>query len=794
MYKKTVKALEFDALLERLAGYTENERVKERILAVEPAKTLDEARILQKQTTEAVSCSLKFGSPPVSMNCADVSASVKRVEMGGSLNCEELLRVSRLLYVARRMKSYLEDFGSSDVLGEACNSIITAKQVEDRINSCILPDGELADDASAELAAIRRRINSLNGRIRENLNSMIRSTHYKKYLQDAIVSVRNDRFVIPVRSEYKSEVPGIVHDTSSSGATLFIEPMSVVQSNNEIRDLRGREEREAERILYELSQLVGECGHTLFVDYRIICDLDFWFCKAAFSLDYSGNEPQLNDKGIIELKKARHPFISDEKVVANDIFLGESFDTLVVTGPNTGGKTVTLKTVGLFALMAASGLHIPAADGSKMSIFENVFADIGDEQSIEQSLSTFSSHMVNIVSIIESCTPSSLVLFDELGAGTDPTEGAALAVSILEFLRARGAKILATTHYSELKLFALATEGVENASCEFDVESLRPTYKLLIGVPGKSNAFAISKRLGLDDRVIDRAGELLSDESIKFEDVITDLEQSRIRARSESENAARLKKELTELRKELENDRIKLKENKKRVMDEAAREAKIIIMDAKDEANRIIRDLEKMRRQGSGAETDNKVRKAREELKKKEDTIDKKLSSASKPRRTFVDPPKDLKPGTNVKIIDMNQEAVVLKAPDKNGLVRVQAGIIKLDVHVTNLRKTEINETKALADRYVRTTSAFTSKTKNVSTELDVRGQNSEEAVDNVGKFIDDCYLASVSPVTIIHGKGTGVLRKAIQEYLKKQKHVKCFRNGKYGEGEMGVTVVELQQ
>ncbi|MBQ7975066.1 MAG: endonuclease MutS2 [Clostridia bacterium] len=793
MNRKTVKSLEFDVLLERLASYTDNEAVKKRITGLQPEKELGAALLLQKQTTEAVSCILKFGAPPVNLSCDDVSASVKRAEMGGCLNTSELLKVSRLLYVSRRMKSYLSDFTSGEVLPEACEQLISAKAVEDRINSCILPDEQIADDASPELAAIRRRINGINGKIRESLNSMIRST-YKKYLQDPIVSVRNDRFVIPVRSEYKSEVPGIVHDTSSSGATLFIEPMSVVQSNNEIRDLKGKEAGEIERILYELSGLVTENGHTLFVNYRIICELDFWFCKGKFSVDYNGNEPKLNDKGYVYLKKARHPFIDKDKVVANDIILGKDYDTLVVTGPNTGGKTVTLKTVGLFSIMAASGLHIPASDGSEAAVFDEIFADIGDEQSIEQSLSTFSSHMVTIVDILKKCGPGSLALFDELGAGTDPTEGAALAVSILEFLRERGVKTLATTHYSELKLYALSTDGVENASCEFDVESLKPTYKLLIGVPGKSNAFAISKRLGLDERVIERANELLSDENIRFEDVITDLEHNRLKAESDMQEASRLKSEIKELRRQLESDRIKLKDNKKRIMDEAAREAKIIVMDAKEEANRIIRELEKMRSEAADRDKlGEKTKKARESLKKREDTLDAKLASAAKPKRTFAEPPKNLIPGTTVRIVDMNQEAVVLKEPDSKGMVKVQAGIINLDVHITNLKKVEETHNKELTDKYVKATKAYSSKTKNVSVELDVRGQMSEEAVDNVSKFIDDCYLASVSPITVIHGKGTGVLRKAIQDYLRRHKYVKSFRNGKYGEGEMGVTVIELK-
>ena len=793
MNTKTVKALEFDAILKQLSKYTDNEVVKNRILNLYPMTEMEDAANALQETTEAVSCMLKFGAPPVNMDVFDPSTTVKRGEIGGCLNAGELLKLSRLLYVARNIKSYLSEYKDGKNLYSACEKIITAKNIEDRINSCIISEEQIADNASPELSAIRRRINALNGKIRDNLNNMIRSNAYKKYLQDPIVSVRNDRFVIPVRSEYKSEVPGIVHDTSSSGATLFVEPMSVVESNNEIRDLRGKEQAEIEKILFELTSLVCECGHTFFVDYKIICDVDFWFCKARFSLDYNGNEPKLNDKGYIKLIKARHPFIDKDKVVANDIILGGDYDTLVVTGPNTGGKTVTLKTVGLFSLMSASGLHIPASDNSEVSIFQDIYADIGDEQSIEQSLSTFSSHMVNIVEIINNCGPDSLVLFDELGAGTDPTEGAALAVSILEFLRARGVKTLATTHYSELKLFALSTDGVENASCEFDVESLKPTYKLLIGVPGKSNAFAISKRLGLDDRVIQRANELLSDESIQFEDVISDLEYNRVKAEEERVEASRLKKEIKDLRRQLESDRIKLKENKKRVMDTAAREAKIIVMEAKEEANKIIRELEQMKLKGDKKSIDKKAKSARDTLKSREDSIDAILASASKPKKTYVELPKNLVPGTSVNIVDMNQEAVVIKEPNKDGIVKVQAGIINIDVHISNLKKIDEKQTKDLADKYLKTNRAYESKTKNVSMELDVRGQMPEEAIDNVSKFIDDCYLASVSPVTVIHGKGTGALRNSIQQYLRRHKYVKSFRNGRYGEGEMGVTVIELK-
>ena len=793
---KAFKVLEFDKILERLSSYTESKDVKKRIEEIVPYTELEDARAAQKETTEAMSTLLKLGSPPVNLSVENVLGAVKRTERDGVLHTKELMNISRLLYVARRMKSYIDESAEEcTILHGIEEAIITAKQLEDRINSCIVSENEIADDASPELNTIRRKIRNLNGKIKENLNSMIHSTHYKKFLQDPIVTMRSDRYVIPVKSEYRGEVNGIVHDTSASGATLFIEPMSVVNNNNEIRDLHTIEQQEIERILAELSALVAEISHTIFVDYKYETELDFMFCKGRLSLDMNANEPVLNDKGIIRYKKARHPLIDKEKVVANDIMLGGEYDTLVITGPNTGGKTVTLKTIGLFSIMAAAGLHIPAQDNSEAAVFHHIFADIGDEQSIEQSLSTFSSHMVNTVSILENIDFNSLALFDELGAGTDPTEGAALAISILEFLRARKATTVATTHYSELKLFALSTDGVENASCEFDVATLQPTYKLLIGVPGKSNAFAISRRLGLDERIIDRANDILSDEDIKFEDVITDLEQNRAKARKEADEAARMKRELTDLRKQIENDRIKLKENKSRILDEARREAKILVMDAKDEANSIIRDLEKMRQQGisNGGNLDKKTSAMRDKLKKKEDTIDKAMARAAKPKKTYVEPPKNLKPGATVKIVDMNQEATVLKEPDKNGNVRVQAGIIKMDVHITNLRKVEEKKSKELAEKYVRSTRAFESKSKNVSTEVDVRGQNLEEAWMNVEKFLDDCYLAGISPVSIIHGKGTGILRKGLQGYMKKHRYVKSFRNGRYGEGEDGVTIVELK-
>ncbi len=786
---KTYQVLEYYKIIDKLLAYTQSEVVKERIKKLLPNRDIEAARHAQKETTEAVSALLKLGSPPVSLSVPDISAAIKRCDIGGILNAKDLMDISRVLYVSRRTKAYLGELGDNfEILSSAGESLVTQKALEDRINSVILSENEIADDASSELLSIRRRTKTLNAKIKESLNNMIHSAHYQKYLQDALITMRADRYVIPVRAEYRGEIAGIVHDTSSSGATLFIEPMSVVNANNEIRDLMNKEEQEIEKILASLSVEVSDVSDVVMSDYETMCNLDFIFSKGKLSLDYDGNEPELNDKGIIEFKYARHPLIPSDRVVANDIYMGKDFDTLVITGPNTGGKTVTLKTIGLFSLMAAAGLHLPAREGSKAAIFKKVFADIGDEQSIEQSLSTFSSHMVNIVKIIKNADDDSLVLFDELGAGTDPTEGAALAISILEYLKIFKIKTVATTHYSELKLFALSTERVENASCEFSVETLQPTYKLLIGVPGKSNAFSISRRLGLSEEIIQRANQLLSEEDIKFEDVITDLEQNRAAAKSEKESAQRLRREITDLKEMLEKERISLKESKSRILDEARREAKILVMDAKQEANEIIRDLEKMREQGV-KNLDEKVKTSRERLKKKEESIDRQMKDVQKPRKAFKEPPKNLKAGDSVRIINMDQEASIIKPPDKDGMARVEAGIFKMDVHVSNLER--INEEKS--PEKGKTKTFVSSKAKTATTEIDVRGQTLDEALMNVDKFIDDACLGNVGVVTIIHGKGTGVLRKGIQDMLRRHKYVKSVRNGTFGEGEMGVTVAEIK-
>lgn len=791
--KKSYKVLEFDKILEKLSSYTTSESVSEFIKKIEPFRDIKKAEFAQKETTEAVNSLLRHGTPAVSLSVQNITSAVKRADIGGVLTPKELMDISRVLYVTRKIKLYIADTGSDiEILKSMAEGLITHRPEEDKINSCILSETEIADDASGELLTIRRKMKRLNANIRETLDKMIRSEHYKKFLQDPIVTMRSDRFVIPVKAEYRSEVGGIVHDTSASGSTIFIEPMSVVNMNNEIRDLQNKEEQEIQRILSELSAEVSKISADISGDYKILTKLDFIFAKGKLSLDYNGTEPTLNTDGIIEFRNARHPLISKDTVVANDIFLGKDFDTLVITGPNTGGKTVTLKTIGLFSIMAAAGLHIPAREGSQAAVFSDFFADIGDEQSIEQSLSTFSSHMVNIVEILKNARDNSLALFDELGAGTDPTEGAALAVSILENLRDMGVKTVATTHYSELKLYALSTDGVENASCEFDVESLRPTYKLLIGIPGKSNAFAISKRLGLNDHIIERANELLSDENIKFEDVLSDLEQNRIQAQSDKEYALRMKRELTDLKREIDKERKALKDKKSQILEEARREAKIIVMEARDEANSLIKDLEKMRHLGHVKNLDEKITKTREKLKKKEETLDSAMAKAKKPRQIYHKPI-ELKIGDTVKIIDMDQEASVMRLADKNGVVKVQAGIINMDVHISNLAHVDDKTSKNLADKYIKASASYIRKTQTVSTEVDLRGQNLEEALMNTEKFLDDCYLAGVSPVTVIHGKGTGILRKGIHEMLRKHRYVKGFRLGTYGEGEDGITIVELK-
>ena len=798
MEKKVLHILEFDKILNKMAEYTGNDAVKQRILDLMPASSLGEATAMQQQTSEAVKLILRYGEPQ-NMTVPHVVPSLRRCAMGAVLSPKELLDIARVLNIARGVKRYL---GSADaeefpVLSGMEQSLTAVKPLEEQLYMCILSEEEIADGASGELSSIRRKMRNMQGKIKDMLDAMIRSSRYQKYLQDPIVTMRGDRYVIPVRAEYRAEVPGVVHDTSSSGATLFVEPMSVVNANNEIRDLRAKEQAEIERILAALSAEVSEYQGEIEADYAALCELDFIFCKGKLSADMGASEPVLNDKGYVYLKKARHPLIARRSVVANDIYLGGDFDTLVITGPNTGGKTVTLKTLGLFCLMAAAGLHIPANDNSSVAVFDSIWADIGDEQSIEQSLSTFSSHMKNIVNIVNKAGKNSLVLFDELGAGTDPVEGAALAVSVLEFLRLAGANTAATTHYSELKLYALSTPGVCNASCEFDVGTLQPTYKLLIGVPGKSNAFAISQRLGLDERIIERARSLMSEDNVRFEDLITDLHESKRVAEDEARKAQRLRREADELKEKIEEQKQTLEQRRQKLLDEARREAKRIILDAKDESAKVIKELNELKKSVQSENFGKTIEEARSKLRAKESGIDESFSGTIKPK-TQQNAPKAVKKGDKVEIVSLGQIGEVIKPQDADGNVSVQAGLLKINVKLSDLRlvtklpkeaQTKEHKRKEQQSSFV----GYVSRKAGVKTEVDLRGMTLEEALLDADRFLDDAYMAGLNQVSIIHGKGTGVLRAGISDLLKRHRLVKSYRLGRYGEGETGVTIVELK-
>lgn len=787
---KAFKVLEFDKILERLSSYTESKDVKKRIEEIVPYTELDDARAAQKETTEAMSTLLKLGSPPVNLSVENVLGAVKRTERDGVLHTKELMNISRLLYVARRMKSYIDESAEEcTILHGIEEAIITAKQLEDRINSCIVSENEIADDASPELNTIRRKIRNLNGKIKENLNSMIHSTHYKKFLQDPIVTMRSDRYVIPVKSEYRGEVNGIVHDTSASGATLFIEPMSVVNNNNEIRDLHTKEQQEIERILAELSALVAENSHTIFVDYKYVTELDFMFCKGRLSLDMNANEPVLNDKGIIRYKKARHPLIDKEKVVANDIMLGGEYDTLVITGPNTGGKTVTLKTIGLFSIMAAAGLHIPAQDNSEAAVFHHIFADIGDEQSIEQSLSTFSSHMVNTVSILENIDFNSLALFDELGAGTDPTEGAALAIAILDDLHTGKIRTVATTHYAELKMYAMDTPGVENACCEFDLETLSPTYRLLIGIPGKSNAFSISERLGLPDYIIEQARSQIDATAIDFENMLSELEKNKAEIEKEQSELYKTKQEIENLKNSLKEKQDDIKEKRDKMLRDAREEARNILEEAKEVADESIR---KYHAWGQHPKQNNmkKMEAQRSDLRGRMSKLDKKLAYKAKKSSTISDP-SDFKVGDSVFVTTLSLNGTVKEAANKDGDLVIQMGFLSSVVNYKNLEL--LAPEKAPKPQHQPKDRYSINKAATINPEINLLGNTVDEAIARLEKYLDDAMIAGLTSVRVVHGKGTGALRKGIHEYLRKLKFVKTYKLAEFGEGDAGVTIVTFK-
>ncbi len=788
MDKKSFATLEFDKILKRLSELTQNESVKNRILSLAPSASLEEARRWQQETTEAVNLILRRGNPP-GIRIKDVTASILRAERGGSMNLPELLAVSGVCKTARQIKRYLEDDKALEegTIVSLSAALDPLRPVSDRIDDAIISEEEVADGASPALYQIRRKKKTLAAKIRDTLQEMIASPKYQKALQDPIITMRGDRFVLPVRAEAKNEIKGIVHDASASGATYFIEPMAVVEITNSLASLDAEEKEEIDRILAEISAFVSEFKDELTANVSTLFELDFLFCKAKLSISHHGTEPILNDEGIVNIQKGRHPLLDPKTVVPVDLYLGEDFDTLVITGPNTGGKTVSLKTLGLLSLMAASGLHITAGEQSKMAVFSNVFADIGDEQSIEQSLSTFSSHVVNLVSILKRLDEKSLVLCDELGAGTDPTEGAALAISILDYVRSRGAKAAATTHYSELKLYALSTERVENASCEFDLKTLSPTYRLLIGVPGKSNAFAISRRLGLSEEILTRAGELLEEDNVQMEDVLARLEKNRQKAASERRKAETMNRDIRALKSELTKERETLDRQKVKIVEEARTEALRILESAKEESQQLMKELRSIQDSALFKEAMQKAEAARNALREEQEKLAGKKTGA--PKRTSK-PPKNLKVGDVVRILSLDQEATVLEMPDKSGNVQLQAGPMKIKAKLRDLSFERAAEKKSQPKTVVtRTTGA----TRSATTELDLRGQTLDEAILEVDRFIDHALLANLQHISIIHGKGTGVLRKGITEHLKRHPMVASHRIGGLGEGDTGVTIVTLK-
>lgn len=792
MDQKSLKVLEYNKIIDLLATKASSSLGLKYIEELIPKPDYKEVKDMLEETSEAQGILIKRGHVNLG-GIQDISDSVKKADIGAVLDPGSLLKISDNLRAARNLKRSLtpgeeEDF-NYPIIQSLSNALYVYRDIEEEINNAIISEIEISDNASPTLRSIRRGILQKNQSIRSKLNSIISSTTYQKYLQDAIISVRGDRFVVPVKAEYRSQVAGIIHDQSSSGATLFIEPMSIVEMNNELRKLKLDEQEEIERILSELTKIVGEVAGDILSNQIILGKLDFAFAKGKLSLSMKAIEPALNEEKYINIKNGRHPLLDSDKVVPNNIYLGEDFDTLVITGPNTGGKTVTIKTVGLFALMTQSGLHIPADYGSSMCVYDNVFADIGDEQSIEQSLSTFSSHMTKIVGILDEVTSDSLVIFDELGAGTDPVEGAALAIAILEDVNMAGAKCIATTHYSELKNYALTKDRVENAAVEFDVNTLSPTYKLLIGVPGKSNAFEISRKLGLRDYIIDRAKEFINTDNIELEDVLQNVEKNRIKAEQEKEEAEKLKKEIEEVKAEYDRKLEKLSVSREKMMEKARAEAFSITRQAKEKADNILKELRSMEMEIASKEKNRKIEALRKELSDSMGNLQPSVKSMIVPKVSNKEI-KDLKAGDEVKVITLNQEGTVVSVDKKKKEAVVQMGIMKMTLPFKSLQVAQ-KEKKSIVTKSIR--KIISSKSGSVKSEVDLRGMNLEEAILEVDKYLDDACVAGLETVTIIHGVGTGVLKKGLQDVLKKNKHVKSQRPGQYGEGGMGVTIVEIR-
>ena len=792
MNQKALSSLEYPKIIERLIEKASSPMGKELCRKLQPSTDINKIHLMQTQTKDALTRLFQKGSVSFG-SVKDIRGSLKRLEIGSSLGIMEILSVCALLENTSRVKAYSRGDRSdlpSDSLDSMFEQLAPLTPLSSEIRRCILSEDEISDDASPALRQVRRNMKVTNDRIHTQLSGLVNG-NARTYLQDSVITMRNGRYCIPVKAEYKGQVPGMIHDQSSTGSTLFIEPMAVVKLNNNMRELELQEQKEIEIILAGLSEQIAEEREAIALNLELMVQLDFIFARAGLAMDMNGSEPVFNEEGRVLLKKARHPLIPKKKVVPIDIRLGDDFDLLIITGPNTGGKTVSLKTVGLLTLMGQAGLHIPALDRSELALFHEIYADIGDEQSIEQSLSTFSSHMTNIVSFLEKADSRSLVLFDELGAGTDPTEGAALAISILSYLHDKGIRTMATTHYSELKVYALSTPGVENACCEFSVETLRPTYRLLIGIPGKSNAFAISSKLGLSDQIIERAKEQISEQDESFEDVLSSLEENRVTIENERLEIARYKEEIKTLKAQLESRQEKLDAQRDRILRQANEEAHKVLEEAKEYADQTMKLFHKFQKNNVDTSA---VERERQELRKRMNKAEKNMSDrqeTKKPKKLLT--AKDIRPGDSVKVLSMNLKGTVGSRPDSKGFLFVQMGIIRSKVHLSDL---ELVDEPVITTPSLQKTGAGKirmSKSASVSTEINLLGRTVDEAIAELDKYLDDAYIAHLKSVRIVHGKGTGALRKGIHDYLRRQKHVSSFRLGEFGEGDAGVTIVDFK-
>lgn len=793
MNNKALSILEYNKIIDKLSDFATSEPGKNFCRKLMPMSDIDNIKICLTETTDASSRVFAKGAISFS-GLGDIRPSLKRLEVGSALGIRELLDISTVLNIASNAIKYggnADEHSPKDSLSSRFEGLNPLFDVHAEINRCIISETEIADDASSELKNIRRQIRNANDKIKSELSRMLSGSD-RTYLQEAVITTRDGRYCVPVKAEYRSQVPGMIHDQSNTGSTFFIEPMSVVRLNNDLRELDIKESEEIAKILASLSAMAGNYTVELLADYEILAELDFIFAKAKFAHSYKGSEPLMNTDGHINIKKGRHPLIDAKKVVPIDIYLGDKYNQLIITGPNTGGKTVTLKTVGLFTLMGQSGLHIPAFDNSELSVFNEVYADIGDEQSIEQSLSTFSSHMKNIVNILNNSDNRSLVLFDELCAGTDPTEGAALAISILTSLHKQRVTTIATTHYSELKIYALSTDGVENACCEFDVATLAPTYRLLIGIPGKSNAFAISGKLGLPSYIIEDAKSNIGVKDKAFEDVISDLEKSRVTIEKEQAEIELYKKEIEDLKNKLKAKNERLDERSDSILLKAKEEANEILREAKETADDTIRKFNKAAKNGM---TIQDMEAERERLRKQMEKVSAKKNRAPEKKETSNHEAKDFHIGDKVHVISMDLDGTVHTLPDSKGNLMVSMGILNSKVNIKDLIiLAEATEAEKLKNKGSGIGKLKMSKTASISPEVNLIGMTADEALIALDKYIDDAFLAHISPVRIVHGKGSGILRNAVHNYLKRQKHVKSYRLGTFGEGDYGVTIVEFKE